>query len=117
MNNISEINPETIDTIEKYATSLLFSMITIQTLEKFHTNAFKCGILEEDEAELMTTICWELRRLMGLMTKQFESVSERVNMDEALVLKSLAEIVSGVKTKKPRVKRTKKAGGKNETTT
>ena len=100
----TNVSPENLETLEHYCTALLFSMLSLQTLEKFHTVAFQKGLLEEDEAELMTTICWEIRRLMALYTKQFEQVSERCNVNEEDIIKGLTSLVAGEKKRKRRVK-------------
>lgn len=101
MDDIKAVNVDNMKTLEHYATSLVTAIISIGTMEKFHLNAYKQGLLEEDEAERALTICWELRRLMSLYTVQFEDVAERTEIDRVTVLAGLKDLIA------PKKKRTR----------
>lgn len=102
------VTADKLETLEQYGASLLSSMISLQTLESFHIEAFKKGLLEEDEEECSKTICWEIRRLMALYKKQVESVMERTELDESTVLE-------GLKALMPDIKKSRKKKVKDET--
>ncbi len=94
------LKAKNIKTLEQYATALLTSMISLQSLEGFEIQALSEGILEEDEEETSKTICWELRRLMALYTKQFEQIQERAPIDQETVVASLQGMIKPKRKKK-----------------
>lgn len=75
------IFPEGIEDLEHYTAALLASVFSLKTLENFHTQALKIGILDEVEEETAATILWESQRNITLYQKQLENISERTNFD------------------------------------
>lgn len=106
MNEIKFVSATEVSTLEEYAASLLSGMISLRTLESFHHTALKKGILNVDETETLTTICWEIQRLLSLYAKQMENVLERTELNEEEILQSLKSLMPDVKI--PRKKRQKK---------
>jgi hypothetical protein len=104
MQEVSFVNAKSLKTLEHYAAALLSGMISLGTLELFHQQALKKGILDEDEQETAKTICWELQRLLALYRTQINHVLERTELDEKTVLNSLIEILKQPKTKKKKEK-------------
>lgn len=100
--DIKEIN-----SLDKYAQALVSSIISAQTLEAIQIKAYKEGLLEEDEEELSKTICWELKRLIGLYKTQLENISDRIPDFEA---QQVVEEIKKTFNLKEKVKRKKKDG-------
>lgn len=104
----SFVNTNEVKSLEQYAAALLTSMLSIKTLEAFHITAYNEGILDEDDAELSKTICWELRRLMGLYTQMINSVCEKVpDLEEEKLLQTLRTMAGIVAEPRPKRERTK----------
>ena len=89
-----------IKTLEQYVTALLTAMISLQSLEGYEVEALSKGFLQSDEEETSKSICWELRRLMTLYTKQCEQVLERAPMDTAKVITELQAMIKPKRRKK-----------------
>ena len=99
------VTADKMKTIEQYGAALVSSMLSLRTLESFHIEAFKKGLLEDDEAECSKTMCWEIRRLMALYKKQLESVLERTELDESNVLEGLKALMPDIKKTRKKVKK------------
>lgn len=110
--NIRLVNADEMETLEHYGASLLTSMLSLKTLERYQLIAFKKGILSDDEKECSKTICWEIQRLLGLYKSQMNYVLERTGLDEQ-------QIIDGLKSTFPDVKipRKKKETKKKEVET
>lgn len=108
MKEVQFVNADKLETLEQYGAALLSSMISLRTLESFHTEAFQKGLLDKDEEENGETICWEIRRLMALYRQQVENVMERCELDEGKVIEALKAIMPDVKI--PRKRRGKNVG-------
>lgn len=87
------VNPDSIETLEQYASALVCSTISLQTLARFHFVAAKKGILNEDEEETLKTICWEIKRLLSLYQTQIENVLERTQSTQEDIVNNLKTIV------------------------
>lgn len=108
MSEITFVSPSNLSTLEQYGAALISGMIAIRTLEAFHLQAFKLGLLDEDEQETGKTICWELQRLLSLYQGQVKNVLDRTEINEDQILDSLRQMMPDVKI--PRRRRTKKDG-------
>ena len=97
------VNAKDLKTIEDYATCLLTGLMTIKTLYAFQSEAFKKGILDEDEMETGKTICWEIERLLSLYQTQLKNVLDRTELKEEEILESFKALVPDVKV--PRKKK------------
>lgn len=102
MKEIQFVNAQDLQTIEEYAACLLSGMISLKTLEAYHINAFKKGILDEDEQENMKTICWELQRLLNLYQTQINHVLDRTNLSEKDILENLKKIMPKINVPRKR---------------
>ncbi len=107
MNDFYFVSAEKMTTLEEYGAALLSGMISLKTLESFHIAAFEKGLLDEDEAETGKTLCWEIRRLMGLYKTQVDHILDRTRLNEEEVLISLRKMIPDVKLPRKR-KYTKK---------
>lgn len=88
------VEADKMKTLEQYGAALICGMVSLQSLEKFHIQAYGKGMLEEDEAELGKTICWEIQRLLALYKTQFENINERCPMDKTGVMEALQAMTS-----------------------
>lgn len=113
MKDVKFVSAEDLSSLEEYGASLISSMISLKTLESFHIAAFNKGLLDEDEAEIGKTICWEIQRLMSLYKTQVENVLDRTELNEDAVLDSLRKMIPDVKIPRKR-KNVKKKEAKNE---
>jgi hypothetical protein len=98
MKNIQFVTSDKLENLEQYGVSFVVGMITIQTLESFHIVALRKGILSDEEAEIVQTICWELRRLMALYKTCMEKILDRTDIDEEDILSHLKTMVPEIKT-------------------
>lgn len=92
MKDLTYVSPADLQTLEQYAIALVMSMATLRTLEQFHIRAYKLGLYAGDEQEVSKTICWELRRLMGLYKQQFQHVISRCDLTEEEIVASLTTL-------------------------
>lgn len=111
MKDIQFVNAEELTTLEQYGASLISAMISLKTLESFHLAAFKKGILDQDETETSTTICWEIQRLLSLYKKQIGNVLDRTELKEDDIIQNLRAMMPNVKIPRKR-KNIKKDDGK-----
>lgn len=74
MEQFKLVSPDKLESAEQYANSLVTAVLSLQTLEAFEIQAYKKGLLDEDETETSKTIIWELKRLMGLYKTQLDLV-------------------------------------------
>lgn len=95
MKDLQFVNAKDLETLEQYASTLLVSISSLKTLEAFHVQAFKKGILDEDESEIGKTICWEVQRLILLYQTQIKHVLERTSIDEKLILENFKKMMPG----------------------
>ncbi len=89
-----------IKTLDQYAAALLSSMISLRSLYALQGAAYSQGIFNQEEEETCKTILWEIKRLIGLYSTQFDQISTRCAVDEATILKSLECMVKKPKRKK-----------------
>lgn len=82
-------DPSKMKSGEDYATALVMAMISVRSMEKIETTAFTAGLLDEEEAEVSKSICWELRRLMALYTGQINNLRERMDINVDTVTTSI----------------------------
>lgn len=73
---VTFVDVKTMKTLEDYAISLVSGMLSIKTLEAFHTKAIEIGILPEDLNCRGNTIVWDMRRMLKLYQNQLGSVLE-----------------------------------------
>ena len=102
MKHIQFVCSDELETLEQYAASLVSGMISLCSLEGFHVAACRKGLLQEDEIETATTICWEIRRLVALYKTQIEHILERVQLEEQDILQALHKLMPDVKKKRLR---------------
>ncbi len=108
MENINFVTASKMQTIEDYGAALITGMISLKTLESFHFEAHKKGLLDEDEEETSKTICWEIQRLLALYQEQMKHVLDRSQVKQEDILAALKTLAPDIKL--PR-KRKKKDGG------
>ncbi len=108
MKEINFVSAANLSSLEDYAAALLTGLISLRTLESFHIEAFKKGILDEDEMETGKTICWEIQRLIALYKTQLENILDRTDLKQEEILEKLRSMMPGVKMPK------KKKGKKDE---
>lgn len=82
------VSADDLETLADYAGALVAGMLTIRTLETFHNQAVKKGILDSDEIEMAKTIAWELTRLMGLYRQQTTAVLSRTDIEPSELIQS-----------------------------
>lgn len=92
------VNPDNLKTIEQYAAGLMTGLISLETIDKLQVTAYREGLLTEDEAELGKTICWEIRRLVGLHNQQLENILEHTPLTKEAVLDAIKELNTGGNT-------------------
>ena len=83
------VDASSLKTLEQYAASLCFGIISLRSLELYHIQAAKEGLLKEDEQELITTIAFEIGRLVELYKCQFTNVMDRSEFTETDIQESL----------------------------
>ena len=105
MRDFNFVSCANLSSLEDYGASLLTGMISLRTLESFHIQAFKKGILDEDESETGKTICWEIQRLLALYKTQIENVLDRTDLKQEDILEKLKTMIPDIKIpKKKKVK-------------
>jgi len=87
------LSPNKMTCLEHYGASMVTAIISLQTLEAFHLNAFKLGLLNESMEECSKTICWELRRTIKLYETQLENVLEHVDLTSEELIKRCGELL------------------------
>lgn len=97
MKKINFVDAKNLKTLEDYGASLLAGLMSLKTLEAFHIQAFKKGLLDEDELETGKTICWEIERLVALYRTQINHILDRTQLDEQQVLTAIKEMVKDEK--------------------
>lgn len=107
MKEIKFVNAKDVKTIEEYGASLLTSLISLKTLELYQVEAFKKGILDQDETETSKSICWEIQRLISLYKAQIQHVLDRTEIKEDEILTYLKQQMPDVKI--PRKKKVENA--------
>lgn len=80
-----------IKTHEDYAVALMASIASLKTLRSWQKAAYDSGLLDMDETELATALAYECDSLAALYSKQMKYLLERVDFDEAYVLKRCKE--------------------------
>jgi hypothetical protein len=61
---------------EEYFVALALGIVSLRTLQSFHTQAVKLGLLREDETCRANTISWDINRLVKLYQDQAEGILE-----------------------------------------
>ena len=107
---VTFVDAKKLKSLEDYAVSLVSGMLSIKTLEEFHTRAIEIGILSEDLNCRGNTIIWDMRRMLKLYQDQLESVLELLpddfNTDKILeMLKQQTLTKARSITRKPSVKK------------
>lgn len=97
MNEPIFVSAKKLNTLEQYAAAMLSSIISLKTIEAFHIEAEKKGLLQDDEIECAKTITWELRRCIGLIKTQMEHIMDRAPIDQEAVLDDLRAMVPDIK--------------------
>ena len=86
-------------TLEQYVAALVSGIVSLKTLAEYHLQAYRIGILSEDEVEISKTICWEIERLVQLYVKQVGFVVARTEIDENTVFDELKKIMPRIMEK------------------
>ncbi len=106
MSDVQFVSAKQMKSLEHYAAALVTGVISLKTLESFHTEAFKLGLLDEDEQETGKTILWEIQRILALYQAQIQHVLDRTKLDEESIINHLKTMVPDVRL--PRKRKTKK---------
>lgn len=80
--NIKLVDAKSLKTLEQYAASLCFGIISLKSLELYHLQAITKGMLKDDEIENINTISFEIGRLIELYQHQFANVMDRSEYTE-----------------------------------
>jgi hypothetical protein len=113
MKEINLVKATEINTLEEYATVLLTSMGSLQTLGGYQASVLTKGILEEDEAKIVGYILDSIKALLNLYRSQTENILDRTETTEEEILKGLMKLMPEMEI--PRKRRTtKKKEKKNE---
>jgi len=80
--DVTHVETKNLNSLEDYAISLAYGMISLKTLENLHIKAIDIGILTEDLSCRANTIIWDIRRDIRLYQEQLESVLELVPDDK-----------------------------------
>lgn len=92
MKGIVFVEASKMQILEHYASSLLSGLASLKTLELYHVQAFKKGLLDEVEQETGKTICWEIQRLISLYQTQIQKIVERTGLDENEVIEEFKKL-------------------------
>jgi hypothetical protein len=105
MKDVRFVSVNELETLEQYAGALLSGLVTLRTLEAYHLEAYKKGLLDEDEAELSATLSWEIKRLIGLYKKQIENIVERTKFNPDEALNEFRKMMPDIKIPRKRTKK------------
>lgn len=94
------VDIEKMETLEQYAASLLYGIVSLRTLEEYQTRAFKLGLYDEDEEETSKTIIWEIQRLLALYQAQMGHILERTSLSQDEILREFGAKYGTKKAKK-----------------
>lgn len=109
MKELQFVNAEQLKTLDQYAHSLFTSVISLKSIKKFHTEAFKKGILDDIEGSTGNALCGYIDKLLELHLSQLENVLQRTTITKEDLLKNLQSLMpkkrsyvkkNGVDTKK-----------------
>lgn len=108
MKEIKLVKADEIKTLDEYATSLLTSMGSLQTLGGYQAAVLSTGILEEDEIKVAGYILDSIKALLNLYRSQTENVLDRTQATEEDILTGLRKLMPEMdiprKRKKPKEK-------------
>lgn len=107
------VSADEMETLEQYGACLLTGMVSLKTLESFHIQGIKKGILGQDEMEAAKTICWEIRRTLGLYQTQLQNILDKTEIDGDQVMRDF-KAQSLTKAKEFIKKAEKKSGTKTK---
>lgn len=87
--SLAFLDSKSIKTIEDYIFSLIMVKSSLISFENYNQKAFKEGLLDEAEMELLQTINWDLERMKSLYGKLCESILERSEMTGEELIKTV----------------------------
>jgi hypothetical protein len=75
------IEAEKMETIEQYVNALISTVLTIQTCMRYHAEAMKKEIVEEDLKQYVTLALFEFNQALSATRKLLEMIEERTDLD------------------------------------
>jgi hypothetical protein len=88
MNDIKQVFPEDMKTLQEYAVQLISMLFSMKSHKNYHLQAQKIGILDDAEALTSVEALMNIDKLVQVYRRQLENVLERIpESEEDLVLR------------------------------
>ena len=93
MKEINLVKASEINTLEDYATILLTSMGSLQTMGGYQASVLEKVILQEDEAKIVGYMLDTIKSLLNIYRSQTENILDRTNTTEEDILNGLIKLM------------------------
>lgn len=97
---VTLVDAANLKTGEEAVAAFIMAMISLKSMMLFQVEAYKKGLLNDEEQEVGKTILWEIQRLLELYQKQAEMLGNRFPIDEEAFNLSLAALSKPKRRKK-----------------
>ncbi len=78
---LKPVSAQEMSTLEDYATALAIGILSLKTLDQYHTSAISKGILPDDLIERAKVLIYDLQRARALYTLQMSETLELIPDD------------------------------------
>lgn len=89
-----EVDVKQLKTPEQYATTLGLAILSLQTFFSYQQQAYKEGLLSDDQHEESKAICWEIIRLIKMYGDHMNNFIENTELTQESIINCLHQLKS-----------------------